>query len=231
MATEEGNVGENTQADSQDNTEASTDGNAQQEDSLLDGKETQNDDSGKEKVGEGDSLLDGKEEGDKETKKGDDKAEDAPKDYEAFKVPEGVSLSKDMLSEFSSMAKDAKLSQEDAQKFINLASKSNMSVVQNQDKVFKDLVAGWKSEIQDDKDFGGSKYKDTLTGANRVLNKYGTRSLIKVLSSSGIGNNPELIKMFARLDRAMSEDNVVDGKGGSSETKDISDHEIMYGED
>jgi len=215
---------DNTNADGA-NDQTQQDGNeekTQESSTLLTDGKTEPADTDK---SEGGKAEDGKaKEGDK--KEGDKKESSSPESYAEFTVPEGISLNQDMLGKFSALAKETNLTQESAQKLVDLAVEHTNQLAQSQQEAFMDLRENWVNEIKADKEFGGAKFKDTLEQANRALKRFGSSELIKFLNQ-GWGDNPELVKAFARIDRATSEDKVEDGTPPKQTANSAA--EVLYG--
>lgn len=164
-----------------------------------------------------------------ETKEGDkDKApkEGAPESYESFVLPEGISIDEGILGKFDIVAKDLNLSQEQAQKVIDLANDhaENMSV--KTQEAWTKVRDGWVSDLKTDKEFGGAKYNETCDRARRVIRNYADEGFLSDLRQ-GFGDNPGLARMLAKIDRAMGEDKVVEG--GPSAKQTLTAAEIIYG--
>ena len=66
-----------------------------------------------------------------------------------------------------------------------------------------DEVKSWKTEFQNDPEFGGANAKATISQAREVLESFGTAEevarLRKELERTGLGNHPILIKGLAKL--------------------------------
>jgi hypothetical protein len=58
----------------------------------------------------------------------------------------------------------------------------------------------------------GKEYDGNLELFARAVDKFGTADLTAVLKSTGLASNPIIIKTFAAIGKAMSEDKLVDGK-------------------
>ena len=82
------------------------------------------------------------------------------------------------------------------------------------------------SSIKADKEFGGQNFPGTVDRAKRALKRFGCDDMVMFFESTGYGDNPEVIKLLARVDRATSEDRVTDG-APAYETKSAA--EIIYG--
>lgn len=159
--------------------------------------------------GEGDSLLGGKPddnsgEGDGGSKDGS-AASNAPESYAEFKVPEGVSVSESQLEAATPVFKDLGLSQEAAQKLVDLQVKN----FQDQQAAWVETSKQWQDELKKDPDIGGAAFNDNVERAralvDRVLGKEDAQDL-RELFQQGYGNFPPLFRFVVRLANAVSED-------------------------
>ena len=138
-------------------------------------------------------------------------AEGAPEKYETFVAPEGVTLDQEMLGKFSGVAKELNLPQAGAQKLVDLAVEHSKQIIASQQSQWAEIRQEWVSEIKADKEFGGEKFNETVVSAKRALGKFGSEKLVQFLDSTGYGDNAELIRLLARVDKATREDKTVDG--------------------
>lgn len=143
------------------------------------------------------------------------KAEGAPESYADFTLPEGMVMHEDSLNSFTEIAKADGLSQEAAQKYIDLASglvqQTQDGIAQAEAKAKEEKVNGWYKESVADKEFGGDKLKESLTKANSVLGKYGSPELVKEFKEAGLDNYPGLIRMLSKIGQDMLPDEVLTG--------------------
>lgn len=75
------------------------------------------------------------------------------------------------------------------------------------------------------KEWGG-EFKTNLALAGRTLDRFGSPELKAALNSSGMGNNPDLIRLLHRVGALLSEDKLVLGGLGGGETKSAAD--VLY---
>src|SRR5262249_52216350 len=71
-----------------------------------------------------------------------------PSAYEAFRLPDGVTVDAEQLAEASELFRSASLSQEQAQKFVDLAVARETQAAQRGLRAFVDLQNKWVSEIK-----------------------------------------------------------------------------------
>lgn len=155
----------------------------------------------------------------------DKKPEGAPEAYE-FKAPEGAELDKDAVAQFEPIARELNLSQEQAQKLVDLyGSKVMPQLMKQQADTWQKQVADWGTSAKDDAEIGGDKFDGNLTRAKQAMDKFATPQLREFLETTGMGNHPELIRVFVKVGAAMSEDSLVT----SNEKGQRSAADVLYG--
>ncbi|QLR20365.1 peptidase [Citrobacter freundii] len=156
-----------------------------------------------------------------EKKPGEDKEQKqdgAPEKYE-FKPAEGQELDAAALEQFEPIARELNLTNEQAQKMVDLYGSKIMPMVkQQQVEAWQKTTEQWAADVKADKEIGGDKLTANLSAAQRALEQFGDPELKEYLDSTGLGNHPALVKAFIKVGKAMSEDKVVTGgheSGGS----------------
>lgn len=153
-----------------------------------------------------------------------------PEKYEAFKLPEGATFDGQPLETFSALAKEAGLSQELAQKFVDMhlgflgqQQEGYLAAMQEQEKT-------WGQELLNDPEIGGAKYDESVSKANRVLKTFDTDgSLFKLISDAMLTKNPTIMKFMVRVGQAIGDDQLVDGKTPKVLPKDQPAYIGVYG--
>ncbi|EHW2661084.1 peptidase [Escherichia coli] len=173
-----------------------------------------------------DNPADGKkQEGDKPAeKKESDKPEGAPEKYE-FQAAEGVELDTEALKEFEPVAREMNLTNEQAQKLVDVYPKILAGVQQRQVEAWQQTTEQWAADVKSDKEIGGDKLPSNLSAAQRALDQFGTPELKEYLNTTGLGNHPDLVKTFVKIGKAMSEDGMV--TGGNDGQRSAA--EVLYG--
>jgi len=193
-------------------------------DDKSDDKKDDKSDDGKDTKSDDDKSSDDK----KVDKKDDKKDDDAPEKYEDFTLPEGVELTEESRDAFNALAKTDNLSQETAQKYVDLAVKNYTEQFEQQVTAWDELNQKWVGEIKADKEFGGAKMDETVASSQRAMKRFDPDGELKAALDGPItGNHPALIKLLTRVDKAIREDKIVDG--GASEDEPQSPAEVMYG--
>lgn len=135
-------------------------------------------------------------EGDKSAPQG------APDKYE-FKAPEGKDFDPAVLAQFSEVAKELNLSQDNAQKVID---KIAPALAEKQARMLTETRNAWVESAKADKEFGGDALEENLSVAKKALDTFGSDELKTLLKESGLGDHPEIVRVFYRAGKAISED-------------------------
>lgn len=144
------------------------------------------------------------------------KPEGAPESYE-FKAPDGVQFDDAVIGAFSEVAKELNLPQDQAQKVLD---KMAPVIAARQDEQLQVARAEWAEAAKTDKEFGGEKLTENLGTAKKALDALATPELRTLLEESGLGNHPEVIRVFYRAGKAISEDRFVAGQAGKTNQGD-----------
>mgnify|MGYP001241283752 CR=1 FL=1 len=134
----------------------------------------------------------------------------APETYEVFELPENFDMNEETLGEYHTFAKENNLTQEQAQRGVDMVAqmkKAEMNQWVEQQK-------SWVDDAKSDTEFGGDKFDQSISVAVKARDSFGTPEFNEMLDSSGLGNHPEMIRFLSRVGKQISEDGVV--VGGSS---------------
>jgi hypothetical protein len=161
-----------------------------------------------------------KAEGDKakpETKVG------APEKYADFKLPEGVEVDPKAMAAFAPVAKELGLSQEQAQKLVDLQTNVLKQSAEAQQEAWNGILKGWHDESKADKEIGGAGFDANIALAVKTLTKFGTPELRAALDATGTGNHPEFIRLLVRVGNAIGEDKLIVGGNPAGATKTMAE--------
>ena len=150
-----------------------------------------------------------------------------PDAYADFELPQGLTLDAAKLDELKAHYKELGLTQEQAQK---AAVKEATSIKQSQEaqtNAVTQLREGWLNAARSDAEIGGDGFEENLAAARLGLSKFGTSELNTLLRTSGLGNHPEVIRVFTRIGKTLKEDQPTPGGGGvAPQKRDLADR--MY---
>lgn len=162
---------------------------------------------------------------DESTTEGD--APKVPEKYE-LKLPKDALLDESALERIADYAKQRGLSQEQAQELVEMENGAVTKFRQDQAEYLKRTSEEWKEALLKDKEFGGEGFKKNAEIAKRAVQKFATPDFIKTLEETGLGNHPELVKMFYKIGKAMSDDSFVKPGAQAPAKKDLAS--VFYGD-
>lgn len=134
--------------------------------------------------------------------------------------PTEVPLDPALVEAATPLLKEAGLTNAQANKILPLVPDIQKALVKQQGDEFARVRAEWAEQAQKDPEIGGAKLDeskrlaakalDHFTGPMVIKNADGTETpneFRKIMDESGLGNHPVMLKAFARIGAAMSEDN------------------------
>jgi hypothetical protein len=149
----------------------------------------------------------------------------APGSYAAFTLPDGVSVDEATLDEARALFAGAGLPQAEAQRFVDFYAGRIRALAEAPHRIWAETQAQWVGDINRDGEIGGSRLKSTVEAAGKAIDAFGSPRLREVLDFTGAGNHPEVVRFFARVGRAISEDGHIPGAAARA-TKSTA--EIMF---
>lgn len=145
-------------------------------------------------------------------------------DAETFKDRE---MSPAFIDGYSAIAKELGMTKENAEamltKAADLMGRLDVEAVERQN-------AEWIAAVKNDKEFGGSALNANLAIAKKGLDAFGSDALKDILESTGLGNNPEVIRFFWKVGQAVSEDTFAQRSTGTRPASDDERFKAMYPE-
>ena len=155
----------------------------------------------------------------------------------SFKLPEGFSFAGEQQDAYVSLAKEAKLTPEAAQKILDYGTEQIKAALKRQEEsstaVFDETVKEWGEKTK--KRLGGedgSALEKNLAKAKKAIDSFATDGFKRLLDSRslggfGLGNHPELVETFLNVAKAIETDTYVDRRksGGAAA---LSAEEVLY---
>lgn len=147
---------------------------------------------------------------------------DSAEQYE-FTPPEGFELDEPMLNSFKEVALQNKLSQAQFNEFMNFETDRHQQAVESMNKSMEDTKLAAETELKTE---WGAEYDKNVESARQFLNQeqVADDGFKKFLEDTRFGDNPQVIRMFAKLSKLISEDGFI--KPGTGD-KDV----VRLGED
>lgn len=145
-----------------------------------------------------------------------------------LKLPENSTLDPKVVDEVVSFAKEQKLTQAQAQAILERENQAVATFSQAQEEKLKEISSvKWIRELQEDKEFGGEKFKENIQLAEKAFTRFATPEFVSLMKSTGLGNHPELNRIFFRIGKEMQDDKLVSAKPTQTNPKTIV--ERLYG--
>lgn len=169
-----------------------------------------------------------------------DKPKGAPEKYESFKLPEGMEIDETAMGEAQTVFKELGLSQDQAQKLIDLQAKHESARAEANQKAFTEMVGGWLAEAKADKEIGGEKFNEKVNLAKQAIDAFSptitndkgekVNEFRNFLSMTGAGNHPEMIRFLAKVGEAVANDSVHAGRAVGPNNGPLPPERRMYPE-
>ena len=133
------------------------------------------------------------------------------------KLPEGFTLDEKTFGDFSKFLTDPALTpQQRAQGLIDMQIAREKAISEQGTQAFTDLQNTWREQVKNDPEIGGAKYDATVAGIGKLMEKYADEPTRQVFETTGAGNNPLIVKMFAKMAKDLAEGGPVPGDPGAS---------------
>lgn len=143
-----------------------------------------------------------------------------------LKLPENTLLSDEAKDEIVSIAKEQGLSQDQAQKVLDLQSEIASEVSDQFTQDFEDQVNSWGEEIKADKDLGGDNLGKNVELAKRAVVAFAGEEFLTELDQTGYANHPRLFKMLTKIGAELQAGDLVLSSAQSNQPKSAA--QIMY---
>ena len=152
-----------------------------------------------------------------------------PEKYE-ITAPEGFEgIDEALLNDFTPLAKEAGISNEQAQKLADLYSKQMMAQAEAQEQQWFKQREDWVKELKGDPEFGNGNeetFRGSVGKAQLALEQFGTPELKQYLLDTGLGDNVHVLKLMAKVGGALGEDSFISGGGGGARKRPL--EELLY---
>jgi hypothetical protein len=157
----------------------------------------------------GDKAEEKTEDDDKSKSQDDEKSDDTDKPYE-LKFDETINVDDSVKADLEAFGKENGIEPDKLSEVVK-------KVADRQNEAIQDSIKAWMDESLSDKEFGGDAYEANIQIAAKPLQKYGTEKFVELLEQTGLNSNPEVIRTFYRIGKAMSEGESIDTTKAKSE--------------
>lgn len=141
-------------------------------------------------------------------------------------VPEGMQVKERDMTGLLETAKDLKLGKDGAQKLLNFGAKIRQAWEADAVEAVKAQLAAYYTQseaaLKADPEFGGDRFQETRTRAQRALRTHGSEELRRELQQTGLIGSAHLVRMLAKIDKATGEDRAVGSQGQGATEREMS---------
>lgn len=142
----------------------------------------------------------------------------APEAYTDFTLPEGVTLDKAILDEATPIFRELGLSQEAAQKLVDLQAKHSAKSSADLSKAVDDMRADWQAKVKADPVLANvDAVKVELGRAKDKLPAQVRTAFDEAMNLTGLGDHPAVVRGLFEFAKLVNEGTPVNGSGPSPE--------------
>jgi hypothetical protein len=151
-----------------------------------------------------------------------------PESYD-LKVPEGMEIEDAYVKSVAEYAKKHSLTNDQAQSVLNRELNLRASIIKGHEEELEQNAETWLNASETDGEIGGEAFQENVTLAKRVIDKFATPAFVNALNETGLGNHPEVIRIFHRIGKNLKDDSIVFPKTeGGKQEKSL--EEVFYGD-
>lgn len=149
---------------------------------------------------------------------------DSPDKYtlDMSKLPKELA-STELAKDFRTWAHELGLSNKQATELFDKYNASVTAAFTNQKQLIAAKADQTRELLQAE---WGAKYKENMAFMERAFTKFGTPEVAKLIAASGLGNDPNVVKMFSAIGKEMREGPMIGAVGADKEIKD--DASVLY---
>lgn len=142
-----------------------------------------------------------------------------------LKLPDGITMAEADQKAFTDAVLDAKLTPtEKAQKLFDMHVAAITKHATDSYEAFTKLQTDWQATVKADKELGGANFDAMQSTIAKAIDAIGGAEAAKIREGfvvTGAGNQPEVVRMFYRMAKALTEGGHVAGGALASGTKDF----------
>ena len=150
---------------------------------------------------------------------GEGEGDNVVPEKDEFEPPEGVEVDPSKIEVFGETAKELGLNQKQFQQLVEYDIQRSAAALEEMSTQFSERINHWAEDTKADKELGGENFDENLGLAKRAIDTFGSPQLAKLIDvpsadnpdGLGLGNHPEVIRLFYRVGRAISESDLVTG--------------------
>lgn len=145
---------------------------------------------------------------------------------DTVKFPEGMKLEGETRGAFERAIQESDPNKR-AQALLDLYAGEAKKAQEGAYKTFNDMNKQWVDAVKADSEIGGDNWANTQRTIAKALDTFGTPGVRQALNLTGAGNNPDVIKTFYKMAKALAEGGHASGSP-PAQTGEKGLAELMY---
>ncbi len=142
-------------------------------------------------------------------------------DYK-FEATEEFNVPQENLDSFAAACREAGLTKAQAEAVLNWHKGFASDVAKAQAQRESQTVKAWQDEILADAEFGGKNWKATVADARKALAHFDTDGRLRAfLKAAKADYHPDVVRVIARVGRAMGEDRLITKGSGGADSRPL----------
>lgn len=146
--------------------------------------------------------------------------------FDPWTFPDGLAVDEARVGEFNKLlgefesttkvshAEVQKLGQQFLDRHVSEINSVAEKIAEAYDKVWKDQTKQWYDDFKKDPEIGGNRQETTVKAAREFIARHGgtqeqQKAIRTLMQKTGLGNHPELIRLFAKANLNLREPTVV----------------------
>lgn len=136
------------------------------------------------------------------------------------------------LEEVAKKANELGLDSKQAKEFLKFSEEVIEGVKEQEAAEHKQVKDQWLKDTKSDPDIGGDKLAQNAEYSKKAIDSFGTDALKEILNETELGNHPEIVRVFAKIGKEISDDKRVVGESKTgSDNEEFTIAEGLYGKD
>jgi hypothetical protein len=123
---------------------------------------------------------------------------------DAVKIPDGLKLEGETKDAFARAITEGDPNKR-AQALLDLYAGETKKAQEGAYKTFNDMNRQWVDSVKSDPEIGGDNWANVQRTIAKGLDTFGTPGVRQALNLTGAGNNPDVIKTFYKMTKALAE--------------------------
>jgi hypothetical protein len=146
--------------------------------------------------------------------------------FDSIKMPEGLKLEGEAKDAFTRAIAEGDPNKR-AQALLDLYAGESKKAQEGVYKTFHEMNKQWVDSVKSDSEIGGDNWANTQKTIAKALDTFGTPGVRQALNLTGAGNNPDVIKTFYKMAKALAEGSHASGNP-PTQTGEKGLAELMY---